>query len=304
MDIRTSWTTEPHAAYLDWQTNEAAGADRRRFSQRSIIQHKAMFDRFLRHLSQRPTTLATFGAEHLESFFADVDNRCALGATTRIRYIKLIDRLCEHLVAVGVRHSNPTAAFAVIAAWPDVEPQPLFLDPAADIALQAQVQPGDADDARTARNRAVVALLLGAGITAAELRATRVGEIVLDTVRPHLRVPKHGSRLEHIVALPSFCTPALAAWNQRHPVSAEALLFPAPQTADKPTNDVLLGAIVREALDAIDFAAPDMSPRVLRNTFARRHLLAGRTNEEVSRFLGLASQRTAVRLRATLPVDV
>ncbi|MFM0610376.1 site-specific integrase, partial [Paraburkholderia sediminicola] len=47
MDIPTSWTTEPHAAYLDWQATEAAGADRRRFSQRSIIQHKAMFDRFL-----------------------------------------------------------------------------------------------------------------------------------------------------------------------------------------------------------------------------------------------------------------
>ncbi|MFM0610212.1 hypothetical protein PQR05_37540 [Paraburkholderia sediminicola] len=62
MDLPTSWTTEPHAAYLDWQANEAAGADRRRFSQRSIIQHKAMFDRFLRHLSQRPTTLAAFGA--------------------------------------------------------------------------------------------------------------------------------------------------------------------------------------------------------------------------------------------------
>ncbi|MFM0047344.1 site-specific integrase [Paraburkholderia sediminicola] len=304
MDIPTSWTTEPHAAYLDWQATEAAGADRRRFSQRSIIQHKAMFDRFLRHLSQRPTTLAAFGAEHLESFFADVDNRCAPGTTTRLRYLKLIDRLCRHLVAVGVRQSNPAAAFAVIAAWPDDEPVPLFLDPAADIALQAHVQPDAGDDARATRNRAVVALFLGAGITAAELRATRGGEFLLDTVRPHLRVPKHGPRLERIVALPAFCTPALAAWHQHRPASTEALLFPAPRTADKPTNDVLLGAIVRGALDAIGFAAPDMSPRVLRNTFARRHLLAGRTNEEVSRFLGLASQRTAVRLRATLPVGV
>lgn len=302
MELSSSWIAEPHAAYLDWQATEAEGGDRRPFSHRSIVQHTAMFERFLRHLSQRRTTLATFGPEHLESFFEDVDNRCAPGTTTRLRYIQLINRLCRHLVAVGVRQSNPASIFAVTVAWPDDEPEPLFLDPAADTALQAQVQSDPADDARVARNRAVVAIFLGTGITAAELRTTRVSHIVFDEARPYLHVLKHGPRLERIVALPAFCTPALHGWQRHHPASPEALLFPAPRTTDKPTNDVLLGAIVRDALGAIGFTAPDMSPRVLRNTFARRHLLAGRTNEEVSQFLGLASQRTAVRLRATLPV--
>ncbi len=304
MDFLSSWTTEPHAAYLEWQATEAAGADRRPFSGRSIVQHRAMFERFLRHLSQRRATLATFGPDHLESFFDDVENRCAPGTTTRLRYTKLVDRLCRHLVDIGVRESNPAAIFAAAAAWPDDEPEPLFLDPSADAALQAHVQSDKGDDARTARNRAVVALLLGAGITAAELRDTRVRHTVLKDVRPHLRIPKRGPRLERIVALPAFCPPALQDWQRHHPALPEALLFPAPRTADKPINDVLLGAIVRDALEAIGFSAPDMSPRVLRNTFARRHLLAGRTNEEVTGFLGLASQRTAIRLRATLPVGV
>lgn len=302
MDVTIWWNTEPHAAYLDWQATEASGADRRPFSRRSIVQHKAMFERFVRHLSQRNTTLATFGAEHLESFFGDVDNRCAPGTTTRLRYTKLIDRLCRHLVDVGVRESNPAATFVAAVAWPDSEPEPLFLDPAADTALQAHVQPDAIDDARITRNRAVVALLLGVGITAAELRTTRARHMILDGVRPHLRVPKRGPRLERIVALPAFSTPALLAWQRHHPASDEALLFPAPSATDKPINDVLLGAIVRDALHAIGFTALDMSPRVLRNTFARRLLLAGRTNEEVSRFLGLASQRTATRLRATIEV--
>ncbi|MFC7632653.1 hypothetical protein ACFQVB_33695 [Paraburkholderia humisilvae] len=43
-----------------------------------------------------------------------------------------------------------------------------------------------------------------------------------------------------------------------------------------------------------------MSPRVLRNTYARRQLLDGRGNVDVSRLLGLTSQRTVVRLRATI----
>ncbi|MGF6780298.1 hypothetical protein P3T21_005527 [Paraburkholderia sp. GAS334] len=70
-------------------------------------------------------------------------------------------------------------------------------------------------------------------------------------------------------------------------------------------NDMLLGIIVREALEAVDFRAPDMSPRILRNTYARRQLLSGRSNEDVSRLLGLVSQRTMVRLRATIqPVAI
>ncbi|MFM0334466.1 tyrosine-type recombinase/integrase [Paraburkholderia strydomiana] len=294
------WAAEPHAAYLQWQTTEAAGADRRRFSQRSIVQHKAMFDRFLRHLVTRGVALATFGPEHLDSFFDDVENRCAPGTTTRLRYVKLIDRLCRHLVDVGLRHTNPAATFALSAAWPEDEPEPLFLDTDADTALQCYVQPDAGDDTRLCRNRAVVALLLGAGLTAAELRAARWRDTVIDGIRPEVRVPKRGARLERTVALPPFSTPPLERWQQAHPGPDAALLFPAPRTDDKPINDVLLGAIVREALDAIGFAAPDMSPRVLRNTFARRQLLSGRSNEQTSALLGLASQRTVTRIRATI----
>ncbi|MGF6997461.1 tyrosine-type recombinase/integrase [Paraburkholderia sp. GAS32] len=294
------WVTEPLTAYMQWQSGEAAGADRRRFSPRSVVQHRAMFDRFLRHLVTRGVALATFGPEHLESFFNDVDNRCAPGTTTRLRYINLIVRLCRHLVDVGLRESNPAAAFALSAAWPEDEPEPLFLDPVADLALQAYVQPEAGDDARLCRNRAVVALLLGAGITAAELRGGRWRDIVLDGIRPQVRVPKRGVRLERTVALPAFSTPPLGAWQRLHTPLDGALVFPAPRTDDKPINDVLLGAIVRDALDAIGFVAPDMSPRVLRNTFARRLLAAGRTNEDTSRLLGLASQRTVTRLRATI----
>jgi len=43
-----------------------------------------------------------------------------------------------------------------------------------------------------------------------------------------------------------------------------------------------------------------MSPRVLRNTFARGQLLSGRTNEQTSAMLGLASHRTVIRIRDTI----
>jgi site-specific recombinase XerD len=301
MDDHSSWLHQPAQSYLQWQENEAAGADRKPFSQRSIVQHRAMFDRFLRHLTVHQVNVATFSADTLESFFADVDNRCAPGTTTRLRYVKLLDRLCRHLVEIGLREANPAFEYARAPAWPEDEPEPLFLGAEHDARLQAYVQPDAADEPRDTRNRAIVALLLGTGVTSAEVRSAKTGCLVTDGPRPELVVPKRGPRDERRIPLPAFALAPLAAYHALLPIQAQpdALLFPMP-VAGKAMSDMMLIKIVRSALESIDFRAPDMSPRVLRNTYARRLLTAGRTNEDVSRLLGLVSQRTVMRLRATI----
>ncbi|WP_236572882.1 hypothetical protein [Burkholderia sp. 8Y] len=57
---------------------------------------------------------------------------------------------------------------------------------------------------------------------------------------------------------------------------------------------------VRSALHEANLSAADESPRLLRNTFGRRHLIAGKSNEQVSSLMGLSSHRTAMRLRQTI----
>ncbi len=300
MDECSSWLAKPTDAYRLWQQTDAAGVDGRLFSARSVKQHEAMFDRFVRHLTAHRENLATFGPAVFESFLADTDRRSAAGTTTRLRYVKLIDRLCRHLVTIGLREANPAFDYARSQAWPDDEPEPLFLHPEADIWLQAYVQPQPMDQRRDTRNRAIVALLLGTGLTSAEIRAAKAGELVTDGPRPEIRVPKLGPRDERRVPLPPFALAPLSLY-QRSLLLPEpnSLLLPAPRTG-KAMSDMMLIKIVRPALEAIDFRAPDMSPRVLRNTYARRLLLAGRTNGEVSALLGLVSDRTVVRLRATI----
>lgn len=300
MNKASLWIDDPAAAYRDWQATEASGADHRPFSARSITQHTAMFERFLRHLLAHKSTLVTFGAGHLESFFAHVDNRCTPGTTTRLRYVKLIDRLCRHLVGLELRRSNPATEFLRHEAWPEDEPVPLFLGAEADLLLQAFTQPLPAHAPRAIRNRAIVALLLGTGISAAEIRGATHEHLVIDAIRPHIYVPTRGARDERKVTLDAPYLPALLAWQaQIIEPQPETWLFPAPRGSGA-INDMLLGLIVKEALEAIGFCAPDMSPRILRNTYARRQLQHGRSNEDVSRLLGLTSQRTVVRLRATL----
>jgi site-specific recombinase XerC len=205
MDRITQWIAAPSDAYRLWQETEAVGADRRPFSARSRMQHAAMFDRFLRYLRTKDVTVATFSAADVESFFADVDTRCAPGTTTRLRYGKMLDRLCRHLVEEGIRTRNPVTAMATFERWPEDEPVPLFLDVDADARLQEWVQPVAGDDDRASRNRAIVALFLGTGVTAAELRQTLCGSVVADCARPHVEVPKRGPRESRRVTTVSRC---------------------------------------------------------------------------------------------------
>ncbi|RXV64538.1 site-specific integrase [Burkholderia stabilis] len=300
MDEPTLWLSAPTEAYQQWQRTEAAGADRRAFSPRSIVQHEAMFERFMRHLTTAQLSLATFGPDHLESFFADLDRRCKPGTTTRLRYQKLLDRLSRHLVDVGVRKTNPAAAYTLTQTWPEDEPVPVYLLEADDLRLQTSVRAIDGLDDRALRNRAIVGLLLSTGITAQEIRQAAAVDLDLSPARPHLLVPKRGPREARRVSVDEFAEPALARWRKLSAAADSPLLFPSPRTGG-PMTDEMLGRIVRDELLAIGVRLPDMSPRTLRNTFARRLLLAGRSNDDVTHLLGLTSQRTVIRIRATIP---
>ncbi|MGG2041435.1 tyrosine-type recombinase/integrase [Burkholderia gladioli] len=300
MDDPTLWLSAPIEAYQQWQRTEAAGADRRAFSPRSIVQHEAMFERFMRHLITAQRSLATYGSEHLESFFADLDRRCKPGTTTRLRYQKLLDRLGRHLVDVGVRTTNPAAIYTMAQTWPEDEPVPVYLLESDDQRLQASVRSIAGLDDRALRNRAIVGLLLSTGISAQEIRYATVIDLDLSPARPHIRIPKRGPREARRINVDEFAAPALIQWQNLCTAPDSALLFPSPRAAG-PMTDEMLGRIVRDELLAIDVRLPDMSPRTLRNTFARRQLLAGQRNDDVMKMLGLSSQRTVIRIRATIP---
>ena len=298
------WLTDPEAAYADWQSQEAAGADRRPFAEQSIIQHRAMFARFLRYLSAHRHTVATFGADHIEGFFTHIAPDCAEGTTTEIRYLKLIARLTRHLVDVDVRKDNPADTMLSTQTWPEDEPTPIYLSQHDDERLQRALALTADASFKQARNKAVVALLLATGITAAELRRLTRADIVADGIRPDVFVAKSGTRLARKVPIDAFALETLIAYlGMRDEMMCETDWLFVATAAGKPLKDDTLGQSVRAALLEIDVAAADMSPRLLRNTYCRRHLATGRTNEEVSSLLGLSSQRTAVRIRQTLELE-
>ncbi|MCY1197482.1 Tyrosine recombinase XerC [compost metagenome] len=300
MDSR--WFSNPTLAYRDWQAREAAGADRRPFSARSIIQHQAMFEHFRRHLLAKGATIASFGAADIDAFWQTPDGR-TYSQTTRTRYVKLLDRLCRHLVFTGVRLDNPAAPLLSAERWPDQEPAPLFLTDVEDERLQAYLQ-SIPDDLARLRSRAIVATFLGMGITAREARSARMADLWPDAIPPYLVVRAHGPRDARTVHMGRFAAPILRAWRTRRatlPVDGDLLFTLTPD--GRPVTDMSFGRIVATALEEIGFNGTEPSPRTLRNTFCRRQLLAGHSRDEVSQMLGLASNRTCDRIAATIQAD-
>jgi site-specific recombinase XerD len=295
------WAIDPEAAYAQWQRTEAAGADRRAFAEQSIVQHCAMFARFNRFLIAQGQAPTTFGSDHINGFFEELARDCAPGTTTRLRYLKLIDRFVRHLVAMELRLANPAAQMLASESWPEDEPTPIYLSLADDRRLQTACVSRREADFKSLRNTAIVATLLSAGITAAECRHLRVSDLDIHGIRPDVLVQKRGPRIARRVPLEAFSLDVLREYHYARaklPCRSEWLFF--ATAAGKPMKDDTLGKCVRIALESLDIKAADMSPRLLRNTYARRHLHAGRTDEEVANLLGLSSHRTTVRLRQTL----
>jgi site-specific recombinase XerC len=86
-------------------------------------------------------------------------------------------------------------------------------------------------------------------------------------------VAKSGPRLARKVPIDALALETLTAYlDMRDEMVCETDWLFVATAAGKPLQDDTLGQCVRAALVEIDVAAADMSPRLLRNTYCRRHL--------------------------------
>jgi site-specific recombinase XerD len=139
----------------------------------------------------------------------------------------------------------------------------------------------------------VVALLAASGITSAELKRLKRPDLEVGGIRPDVAIAKSGPRLARKVPIDPFALEVLTAYRtKRDEMTCTSEWLFIATAAGKPVKDDTLGQCVRHALAEVDVTAADMSPRLLRNTYCRRHLRAGKTNEQVSSLLGLSSHRT------------
>lgn len=238
------------------------------------------------------------------------------------RMLSLVQRVQAHS-AWRRQASGPAAAMSQ-ALLPPARPRvgmaqagdpPLHLSPADDQQLQNLLcqgsGPATAHAARwqTCRDRCAVALQLGAGLGPGDLRALRLGDVIVDggpvDRQPwQLRVPASGSAPAHVAALAPWAGALLGRWLALR--RAQALggdwLFPATRSG-KPWGKVAQYEAARRVLvDAGLYAEGGGSFR-LRHTFAVRQLRHGHDETLVARWLGVVDPEVMARYRRVLASD-
>lgn len=248
----------------------------------------AMFGRYLQALEHRGRSLLSARQTDASAFLD------SLSAQSRIRwrYIRLLERLYSHLLERGFVGSNPFSDIAPLAALeaPGVDAPMASLNEAELSHLHLHVDAIVALALDHQRNghaltsiletdlcvAAMVSVLVGAGLTVAELRHLRRADITpqpggrhrkpwpIHVCRPAPSVKPHDTKLDvHWVA-------AVAAWmeiNDGHRSRARALLF--PSETGKP---LVASTIHRRVEGCMQGAIADINikacARTLRNTFA------------------------------------
>lgn len=262
-------------------------------------------------------------AADLERFLNSRGGADELSARYAWRFLRLVDRiLAEHARMLGgepngaaetLLRQRPDYRFANAA---DKDPLPAFL-PAGEakrlVTFLSAVRPTRTSVVHVwqdVRNRASVALMLGAGLTPGEVRALRLGDAVVEGGRHRgvpwkVRIKGHAESPERETPLAAWAGQLLAFWlavRLEQGIPGEALL-PSTKTG-KPWGKISQYEATREVLGAASIDDVAGGSFKLRHTFALRQLRRGRAPEEVARWLGVTDPAVMSRYLRALPAPV
>ena len=315
-------------AFEQWLQDQQGMRSIRR--EASVSVYRDMWEAFTAWcLGQSPlVTLAALSPVDLDSFQAARFGRktADLSLTPRyaLRLMRLIDRVLRHQAAQQDQAPN-TAAADWIDAHPDVryadaahsDPLPDYLSVAEARSLiaflsAARPRPGLTPVGlswQDVRNRASVALQLGAGLTPGDVRALTLDSPISEGGRVRGRpwkvsVPGDGTSPARETPVASWAGELLQHWLT---VRAEAgvsgmFLFPSTRTG-KPWLKDSQYVCARQVLEDAGVDSREGGSFRLRHTFAMRQLRRGTAPETVARWLGIDATKMK-RYERVLPLPV
>lgn len=282
------WMQAPRAAFDAWLAGQVVEASRtRQFRATSIATYRAHFSVWLNYLERRHCTLLEATATEAAEFFAA---HPTLDPISRRRYLKLWDRVYRSLRRLGWEGANPMT--------PELKREGLL-----EVALPEGLSDAELDQLREAvarlpgwrgmRDRALLALLAGAG-----LRANEVLALPVSAVNPDFSVeirPQGVHRAHRSIILPGAWREDWLAWAlARSRLGVPGVLaFPAAKNG-KPYTDSGLFRRIDTWLDQAGLQCEARGANLLRNTFARL-ALARYSPEEVQEFMGHEELRATLR---------
>lgn len=311
----------PQAAYALawslWQRQARARALLRRDSSEEVYRH--IWHALADWATQRQLFPQQLDAALIQGYMAEREQHHGLSPRHAWRVLRLLDRV------LGLYHRDQglppsRACQQILERRPDIRyanasrfdelPQELSGREAAQLAralarAEAPQPPGSsAPPWQRVRNRAAVALHLGAGLTPAEVRALPSHRLCLarapeiSTVHPlgtesPARVP---------IPLPRWATPVLWQWQE---LRAELAipgphLLPSTKGSGKPWGKVAHHVAIKSALAEAGLPTEDISAYSLRHAFALHALHRRVPSDEVARWLGVTEPDVMERYRRRL----
>ncbi|MDR6378480.1 MULTISPECIES: tyrosine-type recombinase/integrase [Paraburkholderia] len=293
---REDWRRDPQIAFDAWLAKQ-------HFRRSSAQVYQAQWGLFLEWLAARQKTLVTVDTQSIADFVAGLDIR----KPQRVRYLRLIERVLDHVREVEASSTNPARFIAQDgeAAWRNArENEPTgFLHHAERAALIAHLfSPlqglSKAQRWKERRDRALIAVFLGGGLKTGEAAALAVSCAAPGS--PWLTIDPANPALMRRTRLAPFASAILEAWlaERRLADLAGDLIFPASPSG-RPMHKATMLRAVDALVEAAGIAASRTSrasPQTLRNTFAADLFESGVEAELVGQWLGFVQAVSANRL--------
>ncbi|HDR9756523.1 tyrosine-type recombinase/integrase [Burkholderia vietnamiensis] len=315
-----NWDSVNPAAFVEWQRELVDGRGNP-FSSQTLKQRASMYGKFLKFLYGRdePASVLSVGPDEIQLFLSTLAGKREAGegnATRKVaaergtaqRYVRLINDVFEHLVDLGLREVNPAAALLVEFSKRTGDRSeaklPECLDSMQDARLREKILSMPTNTWTGCRNRAMLALFAGAGLTLFEGIHIELENVDLTTERLVTPGTASGSRRAHVVPLARWCVEPLTTWIRclEERGGEWRYLFPSsagggdPVPSDEPLAENSVYSLISAALEAVGFNGQDKGASVLRNTYALRNLMAGTNQNDLRSWMGLETDYQLFRI--------
>lgn len=297
-----NWITSPLIAFEDWQRNTTS-SEGKHYSARSILQHCAMWRRFVEFMAKHQADVKTVSTNQIAVFLDGMRGREDKPAedSTKQRYLKLLSATFEQICRVGVRTGgNPCARLDRFNRRNlDLDPTSLASsDDEKFVQLVLSVAP---TNWREARDQAMLVLIVASGLYSSEIIHLKMQDLALDAEPPYVHVPAHGKVPERLAPISAFAIKPLRNWlsyRDKMPLGEDAVLFISGKGGHM--RAVTLYRKVRDILKSSEANMRSYGgngPQVLRNSFLVRQLAHDNPIEVVQQWVGHVEAKSTARFK-------
>lgn len=293
---RDDWLRDPVGAFDAWLASQ-------QLRQSSADVYRVQWGRFLEWLRLRRKTIRTVDTATIAEFVAGLDVR----KTQRARYLRLIERVLDHVREIEFASTNPARFIAQDgeAEWRNARDNAptSFLSPSERATLVAQLaaplhETTAARRWRARRDRALVAAFLGGGLKTGDAIALSIDCVTPGS--PYVTIEAANPAFTRTTRLAPFAVDVLDAWllERRLAGLPGTLVFPGSPSGRPMHKATILRAVdaLLEAAGLADSREARASPQTLRNTFAAELFEQGVPADTVGQWLGFLQPISAGRL--------